>query len=591
MSRAAESFLGVADSLRNRRWVGPPPAQERAAAALMQSTGLPLPLCQVLAHRGVAHAEVAAFLAPDLRSLMPDPRSLRDMPRAAARLVEAVHQQQRIAIFADYDVDGGSSAALLIHWLRYVGRAATLYVPDRVAEGYGPNAPAMAGLARAHDLIVCVDCGTLGHAAIAAAVGADVIVLDHHLAGEVLPECTAIVNPNRQDESGALSYLCAAGVVFLLLVEANRQLRQEGMRGPDLLALLDLVALATVADVVPLVGLNRALVRQGLRVMARRERPGLRALVDISNVHGPVGAFHLGFVLGPRINAAGRVGRADLGARLLSTEDAAEASAIAARLDALNRERRTLQAAVLRAAQAQVQAHGQESPLVWAQGEGWHPGVLGIVAARLAEATSRPAVVMGLEGETARGSARSRPGIDLGTAVQHLAAEGLLLHGGGHRMAAGLTALRGGVAAAMARLCALLAQQGAAAESEATLLRLDGVLMSAAVSVDLIKSVETAGPFGASAPAPRFAFPECRCLFVRKIGEGHVRLRFSNGGGRAVDAVAFDAFETPMGAALLAHDGALFHLAGRLEMDQWQGGGRPQLRLEDAAPAQPPRRG
>ncbi|MBD0866651.1 MAG: DHH family phosphoesterase [Rhodobacteraceae bacterium] len=546
MSRAAESFLGVADSLRNRRWVGPPPAQERAAAALMQSTGLPLPLCQVLAHRGVAHAEVAAFLAPDLRSLMPDPRSLRDMPRAAARLVEAVHQQQRIAIFADYDVDGGSSAALLIHWLRYVGRAATLYVPDRVAEGYGPNAPAMAGLARAHDLIVCVDCGTLGHAAIAAAaaVGADVIVLDHHLAGEVLPECTAIVNPNRQDESGALSYLCAAGVVFLLLVEANRQLRQEGMRGPDLLALLDLVALATVADVVPLVGLNRALVRQGLRVMARRERPGLRALVDISNVHGPVGAFHLGFVLGPRINAAGRVGRADLGARLLSTEDAAEASAIAARLDALNRERRALQAAVLRAAQAQVQAHGQESPLVWAQGEGWHPGVLGIVAARLVEATGRPAVVMGLEGETARGSARSRPGIDLGTAVQHLA-----------------------------------------------LLRLDGVLMSAAVSVDLIKSVETAGPFGASAPAPRFAFPECRCLFVRKVGEGHVRLRFSNGGGRAVDAVAFDAFETPMGAALLAHDGALFHLAGRLEMDQWQGGERPQLRLEDAAPAQPPRRG
>ncbi|HSG56999.1 MAG TPA: DHH family phosphoesterase, partial [Paracoccaceae bacterium] len=343
-------------------------------------------------------------------------------------------KRERIAVFADYDVDGGSSAALLVLWLRQMGLAATLYVPDRIDEGYGPNEPAMAALARDHDLILCVDCGTLSHGPIAAARGADVVVLDHHLGAETLPPALAVVNPNRQDESGDLAHLCAAAVVFLMLVEANRQLRDSGREGPDLISLLDLVALATVADVAPLVGVNRALVRQGLRVMARRERPGLVALADVARMDGPPSTYHLGFLLGPRVNAGGRIGQADLGARLLACDNPVEAKAMAARLDSLNTERRDIEAAVRAEAMAQAEARGLDAPLVWAAGEGWHPGVVGIVAARLKEATGRPAVVIGLDGNEGKGSGRSVAGVDLGAAIQRIAAEGLLIKGGGHKM-------------------------------------------------------------------------------------------------------------------------------------------------------------
>ena len=314
------SFLGVDASLTGRKWVGPGVEIERATEVLLQQTALPQALCQVLARRGVSAAEAEQFLAPSLRDLLPDPRSLRDMEKAATRFLGAVKSRQRIAVFADYDVDGGSSAALLLVWLRDMGCQATLYIPDRIDEGYGPNDEAMAALAAKHDLIICVDCGTLSHGPIAAAVGADVIVLDHHLGGETLPDAVAVVNPNRQDEDGALAHLCAAGVVFLMLVEAGRQLREAGTRGPDLMALLDLVALATVADVAPLIGVNRAFVRQGLRVMARRDRVGLAALADIARMDTAPASYHLGFLLGPRINAGGRIGQADLGARLLATK-------------------------------------------------------------------------------------------------------------------------------------------------------------------------------------------------------------------------------------------------------------------------------
>ncbi|MDE3027907.1 MAG: DHH family phosphoesterase, partial [Paracoccaceae bacterium] len=360
MSRA---FLGVEASATGRRWVGPSAEDDRQAEAMAQATRLPLPLCRVLARRGVAAAEAEAFLAPSLRDLLPDPLSLRDMGAAATRFLQAVKQRQKIAIFADYDVDGGSSAALLIVWLRAVGREATLYIPDRIDEGYGPNVPAMQTLAAAHDLIVCVDCGTLSHEAIGAAKGADVLVLDHHLGAETLPPALAVVNPNRQDESGDLGYLCAAGVVFLMLVEASRQMRAEGVQGPDLMALLDLVALATVADVAPLVGVNRALVRQGLKVMARRERPGLVALGDVARMTEAPTAYALGFLLGPRVNAGGRIGQADLGARLLSTADMHEAKALADRLDELNTERREVEARVREAALAQAEARGLDGPL------------------------------------------------------------------------------------------------------------------------------------------------------------------------------------------------------------------------------------
>ncbi|MGD9865797.1 MAG: DHH family phosphoesterase, partial [Pseudodonghicola sp.] len=409
------AFLGVTQSLTGRRWVGPDVETDRAAEAMAQASGLPRPVCQVLARRGVPAEEAQAFLTPQLKELLPDPRGLRDMETAAARFVAAVRGRQRIAVFADYDVDGGSSAALLLVWLRQMGLRATLYIPDRIDEGYGPNEPAMRDLAARHDLIVCVDCGTLSHGPIAAAEGADVIVLDHHLGGETLPPALAVVNPNRQDESGDLGYLCAAGVVFLMLVEARRQLREAGAAtGPDLMAMLDLVALATVADVAPLIGANRALVRQGLRVMAQRRRPGLVALSDVSRMDAAPNTYHLGFLLGPRVNAGGRIGKADLGARLLATEDAAEAQALAERLDQLNTERREIEEAVRAAAMAQAEARGFDAPLVWAAGEGWHPGVVGIVASRLKEAANRPAVVIGLEGDEGKGSGRSVSGIDLG---------------------------------------------------------------------------------------------------------------------------------------------------------------------------------
>ena len=484
------AFLGVEASVTGRRWVGPSLEASRAADGMAQRTDLPLALCQVLARLGVTEEAAEAYLNPTLRDLMPDPRSLKDMDRAAARLLAAVERRERIVVFADYDVDGGTSAALLLTWLRHFGLDPTLYVPDRIDEGYGPNVPAMSRLASNHDLIICVDCGTLSHEPIAAAAGADVIVVDHHLAGETLPDAYAIVNPNRQDESGDLGYLCAAAVVFMLLVACRRDLRDKGAESPDLMAMLDLVALATVADVAPLAGLNRAFVRQGLKVMARRARPGLAALSDVARMECAPEAYHLGYVLGPRINAGGRIGQADLGARLLSERSRQNAEAMAERLEALNAERRDVEERVRAEALAQAEARGLDAPLVWAAGEGWHPGVVGIVASRLKEIANRPAIVIGLEGGVGKGSGRSVSGIDLGGPVQRLAREGLLEKGGGHRMAAGLTVVEDKLELAMARLSDLLARQGAGALGVADL-RLDGALMPGAATVDLAQQIET----------------------------------------------------------------------------------------------------
>jgi len=577
------SFLGVEQSLSGRRWVGPGIDQDRAAEAMAQQTGLPDAVCQVLARRGVPAHEATGFLAPALKDLLPDPRRMKDLEKAAARFLQAVEQRQRIAVFADYDVDGGSSAALLLVWLRAMGQDATLYIPDRIDEGYGPNEAAMSALARDHDLIVCVDCGTLSHGPIAAAKGADVIVLDHHLGGETLPDCVAVVNPNRQDEDGDLGYFCAAGVVFLMLVEVRRQARDKGLgTGPDLMALLDLVALATVADVAPLIGANRALVRQGLKVMAARKRVGLVALADISRMDSAPSTYHLGFLLGPRVNAGGRIGKADLGARLLATDNPHEAAALAERLDQLNTERRDIENAVRAAALEQAEARGLDAPLVWAAGEGWHPGVVGIVASRLKEAAGRPAVVIGLDGDEGKGSGRSVSGIDLGAAIQRLASEGHLIKGGGHKMAAGLTVARDKLEEAMARLGDLLAKQGAGDLGPADL-KLDGVLMPGAATVDLIEQIEQAGPFGAGAPAPRYAFPSLEVRFAKRVGESHLKLSLSDGLGGGIDAICFGAFDTDLGQRLLDHGGARFHFAGRLEVNTWGGRQSPQLRLEDAA--------
>ncbi len=578
------SFLGVEQSLTGRRWIGPGIEVERQAEAIAQQCALPLPMCLTLARLGVSAQDTPQYLAPTLRDLLPDPSALRDMSTAADRLLLAVQRREKIAIFADYDVDGGTSAALLIDWLRHFGQSATLYIPDRIDEGYGPNVPAMQALARDHDLILCVDCGTLSHDPIAAAKGADVVVLDHHLGGETLPQALAVVNPNRQDEDGALAHLCAAAVVFLLLVACGRSLRQAGKDGPDLMAMLDLVALATVADVAPLIGVNRALVRQGLKVMARRDRPGLVALGDTARLDGPPSVYHLGFVLGPRVNAGGRIGKADLGARLLASTSPHESQAMADRLEELNKERRDVEAAVRAAALEQAFSRGFDAPLVWAAGEGWHPGVVGIVASRLKELTNRPAIVIGLEGDEGKGSGRSVSGIDLGASIQRLAAEGLLIKGGGHKMAAGLTVARDQLEPAMARLSALLGKQGSDKLGAADL-RLDGLLMPGAASPELVDQIETAGPFGSGAPAPRYVFPDCEIGFAKRVGDTHLKISFGDGLGARLDGICFGAFDGPIGPALSDRSGARFHLAGRLEINEWGGRRNVQLRLEDAAPA------
>ncbi len=580
-----EPYLGVSRSLLGRVWIGPSPATERMGAAIAREIGMPELVGRVLAARGVTPEAAADYLEPKLRDLLPDPATLRDMEKAAARLARAVLKGERIAIFGDYDVDGAASSALLLDWLRAQGRDATLYIPDRIDEGYGPNTPAMTALGKAHDLVICVDCGTLSFEPVAAAqaAGAEVIVADHHLAGETLPACAALVNPNRNDDASGAGHLCAAGVVFLLLVEANRRLRAEGRQGPDLMAALDLVALATVADVAPLTGVNRAFVRQGLKVMAARRRPGLRALADIAGLDRPPTAHHLGYLLGPRINAGGRIGKADLGARLLSAGGDEEAAGLAAELDRLNGERRRIEAEALEEAVARVEARGPVGTLVWAAAGGWHPGVLGIVAGRLRERFDRPAVALAIADGAATGSARSVEGADIGAAVLALARDGVILRGGGHRMAAGLTVAEDRLEEAMAALAARIeAEIGPAPPPSA--LHVDGVLSAQAATPELVEALEAAGPFGQAAPAPRVALPGMRVASARRMGTDHLALTIADPAGGRLDAVLFRAFATPLGAALEDRGGGPTHLAGRLEIDEWGGRRRARLRIEDAAP-------
>jgi len=577
-------FLGVEHSLTGRRWVGPSQVVERQALNLSQQNDLPLPLCNVMARLGVAVGEVDDFLNPTLRATMTDPKSLKDCTVAAKLIMEATEGTRAVAIFADYDVDGGSSAALLFDFFSHFLIKPTLYVPDRINEGYGPNPEAMQKLASKHDLIICVDCGTVSHDALASAAEADVVVLDHHLGGESLPPAKAVVNPNRQDETGDLSHLCAAAVVFLVLIEAARLMRENGKTPPNLLDALDLVALATVADVAPLVGINRAFVRQGLKVMGQRRRLGLNALSDVAQLDAAPSAYHLGYVLGPRINAGGRIGQADLGARLLCSVDPHEAAAMAEKLDQLNSERRAVEATVRIAAFEQAEARGLDQPLIWASDDGWHPGVVGIVASRLKEKTNRPAIVIGFDGDIGKGSGRSVSGIDLGAAIQRLAHDGDIEKGGGHKMAAGLSLTRKQLEPAMEKLNTLMRSQGAGSLGPSDL-RIDGVLMPGGATLELIEHLDRAGPYGASASAPRFAFPDCTIAFAKPVGESHLKVTVSDGFGTKLDAICFGAFDSSLGAALNEAKGTKMHLVGRLEVNTWGGRSRPQLRIEDANPA------
>ncbi|MDA9288633.1 single-stranded-DNA-specific exonuclease RecJ [Amylibacter sp.] len=574
-------FLDVESSISGRRWTGPNISVDRQAEMILQETNFSSAMANVLARLGVEANQVKNYIKPSLRDLMPNPLKILDMEKAASRINIAVNNHERIAIFADYDVDGATSGALLHDWLTQLGNIPTLYVPDRIEEGYGPNIVAMETLANVHDLIICVDCGTLSHETINKITNTDIIILDHHLGGETLPNAYAVVNPNRQDEKGDLYYLCAAGVVFLTLVAANSIRRNNNKSTPDLLNMLDLVALGTVADVAPLIGFNRALVRQGLKVMAKRERIGITALSDIAKMNNAPSPYHLGYLLGPRINAGGRVGKADLGIRLLTCKNFDEANSIADKLNQLNDERRSIEATVQIQALEQVEKMDSNSALAWAAGEGWHPGVVGIVASRIKEITNKPTVVIGLDEHEGKGSGRSISGIDLGSSIATLQRENLIIRGGGHKMAAGLSLEREKLEIAMSRLNELLANQGSKS-FQTRELQLDGALSLPSITIELLEQLETAGPFGAGAPGPKFALPFMRITFAKRAGESHLRLRLVDDSGASIDAIAFGAFKSDLGKTLENHKGQIFHVAGRLEIDTWNGRMRPKLNLEDA---------
>jgi single-stranded-DNA-specific exonuclease len=586
-----ETALGVERSLTGRRWTWRP-ADARQGAALSQRLGLPELVGRLLAGRGVGVEAAEDFLRPTLRAFLPDPSVLRDMDRAAARLADAAERGERVAVFADYDVDGACSGALMVQALAALGCDVTHYVPDRLAEGYGPNAPAIARLVEAGaSLIVCVDCGIAAHEALDAATGhAEVVVLDHHKAEGPPPAVVAAVNPNRLDCPSRLGLLCAAGVAFLAAVATQRELRRRGFFAgrpePDLKHLLDLVALATVCDVVPLTGVNRAFVTQGLRVLGLRGRPGLAALMEVAGAREAPSPHTLGFQLGPRINAGGRVSVPDLGLRLLLERDPLEARGLAERLDTVNRERQAIEGSVLEAAIAQAEAQIAEGRAVLlTAGEGWHPGVVGIVAGRLRERFNRPACVAGIGEGLAKGSGRSVPGLDLGAAVLAARQAGLLRAGGGHVMAAGFTAEAKHLAAFHDHLEERLS--AARRLPERAELVLDGALAVRGATPELVERISALGPFGAGHEEPVVAVGAARVVKASRVGrEGKtVRAFLAGEAGGRLKAICFRAGEGPLAEALLRGEGRPLHLAGALRLESWNGEATVQLLVQDAAPA------
>ena len=587
-------FLNVERSLTGKRWEERL-ADSRQALALSQQLGLPEIIGRVLAARGVDQDDAARFLNPTLRAYLPDPSAFQDMDRAAARLLRAIEGGEKIAVFGDYDVDGATSSAVLARFFAALGIELQIYIPDRLSEGYGPNAPALKRLKAAGvDLVITVDCGITAFDALAeaAAAGLEVIVVDHHAAEPRLPAAAAVVNTNRLDDVSGQGPLAAVGGAFLVTVALNRALRdagwytRNGRREPDLLQWLDLVALGTVCDVVPLTGLNRALVAQGLKVMAARRNAGLVALSDVSRIDEKPGTYHAGFLLGPRVNAGGRVGEAPLGARLLTCDDPGEASEIAARLDGYNAERKQIELQVLDQAIRQVEETGPGRGLVVAASEGWHAGVIGIVASRLKERFNRPALVVALEGGVGKGSARSVPGVDLGAAVIAARQEGLLINGGGHPMAAGLTVAQEHLNELTAFLDARLARRLAEIDYQPSL-GIDGALKPRGATLELLADLERCGPFGVGNVQPRFALPAVRVSKASVVGENHVRCFLGDAkgsGGGSLKAIAFRALDSDLGPALLQTAGLPLHVAGRLQIDRWGGREGVQFIIEDAAP-------
>jgi single-stranded-DNA-specific exonuclease len=588
-------FLGVTSSALGRTWVERcSAAQGTIALAIAQTHGLADVLARVLAGRGVGIHDTEGFLNPRLRDLMPDPKVLTDMEAAATRLADAVIRTEKVAIFGDYDVDGACSASLLAEYLRACGVPYLIHIPDRITEGYGPNVDAIRGLKeQGADILVTVDCGTASLVPLAEAkrLGLDSIVLDHHQAPAELPEALAIVNPNRQDDLSGLGHLCAAGVVFLFLVALNRALRARGFftgrSEPDLMASLDLVALATVADVVPLIGLNRAFVRQGLVVMRSRRRVGLAALLDVAGLAGAPECWHLGYLVGPRINAGGRIGDAALGSKLLLTEDAYQAGQLAAELDRLNRDRQAMEVAAVADAEAQafmILDRAPDLPVVVTASAEWHPGVVGLIAARTKERFRRPAFAFTLNPDgTATGSGRSVPGVDLGSVVRAAVEAGLAIKGGGHTMAAGVTIQ----AADLERFVGYATERLTDPVSTVRLtdhFAVDATLTAGGAQPSVVNALERAGPFGSGQPEPVFVFPQHRIIEAREVGSGgHVRVKLKAGDGSFIGGIAFRAAGQPLGIALSKAIGSSLHVAGTLSVDRWGGGEKCEVRIMDAA--------
>ena len=565
--------------------------QEMAALAMAQSHGIPDIVARVLAGRGVAPDEAARFLDPTVRDLLPDPESLTDMARAADRLAQAVLRREKVAVFGDYDVDGAASAALMKHFLGHYGVECDIYIPDRIFEGYGPNPDAMRELARGGaKLIVTVDCGVNSGLAIAAASaeGADVVVLDHHQVAGVLPDAVAVVNPNREDDLSGQGHLCAAGVVFLALVQTVRLLRsrQPDGRHPDLLAMLDLVALATVCDVVPLIGVNRAFVVKGLVVARQQRNAGMAALAQVARIGEPLGTFHLSFLIGPRINAGGRIGDAALGSRLLATDDPVEARTIAETLNRLNQERQAMEQAMLAEARDEADAEiagGSGPAIIVTARDNWHPGVVGLLAGRLKEHARRPAFAIAFNPNgVGTGSGRSVSGFDLGRLVREAAERGLIVKGGGHAMAAGITVER----ASLGQLRAFFEERAAAdvlrLRSEESLL-IDAALSAEGATLELLDTLEAAGPYGAGHPPPVFVLPRHRVVAVGGVGANHIRVELASQAGGRIRAMAFRAINTDLGEFLFQSRDKTIHVAGSLSANHWNGTTSVQFRITDAA--------
>jgi single-stranded-DNA-specific exonuclease len=582
--------FGVARSFSGRRWVLRE-ATDDAARQLMQAGEVSPVLARILAARGATENDLEDILNPTLKRLLPEPLNLKDMDKAVARVCAAIERGEKIAVFGDYDVDGSASAALMHCFLSEIGRAPRIYIPDRMSEGYGPNAPALLSLKEeGASLVVTVDCGAGAAAALAAArdAGLDVVVLDHH-AVETPPPAFAHVNPNQPGDTSGLRHLCAAGVTFLFLVALNRTLREKGWYAannipePDLRAHLDLVGLATICDVVPLTGVNRAFVRAGLARMAQLERPGIAALAIIAEVNAPFTPYHLGFVFGPRINAGGRVGRCSLGVELLTATADTAAFPLGEMLDRHNRERQAIEATILEEAMAMA-ALQDNQPFVLAANADWHAGVVGIVAGRLKDRFNKPAFVVGFENELGRGSARSVAGVDLGAIIRAARDAGHLEAGGGHAMAAGFSVIRNKLDSFRAFLETRLSEV-ADAISASRDLKLDAAISPSGASPALVSEIARAGPFGAGNAEPYVVAPDLRVAFADVVGRDHIRLRLVGGDGARLDAIAFRSANTPLGEGLLASRGKPIHAAGRLRADEWQGRVRVQLHLEDAAAA------